>query len=65
MSELFKVYRDKGRTIFLNSHLLSDMKHLCDRVALIDHGNILYTGRLASVFNDEHRVSRIFLDRGS
>ena len=63
MSELFKVYRDQGRTIFLNSHLLSDMEHLCDRVALIDHGNILYTGSLASVLNDEHSGYRIFLDQ--
>lgn len=63
MAQLFRTIRDSGRTIFLNSHLLSDMEHLCDRLALIDHGNILYTGTLQAVLDNRHSGYRIFLDQ--
>ena len=33
--------RDKGRTVFLSSHVLPEVEHLCDRVAIIREGRIL------------------------
>jgi ABC-type transport system involved in multi-copper enzyme maturation permease subunit len=39
------------------------MEHLCERVALIDHGNILYTGTLESVLDDQHNGYHIFPDQ--
>ncbi len=46
VAELLRRLKTKGTTVFLNSHLLSEMESLCDRVALIDHGKLLYTGSL-------------------
>ena len=46
VAELLRRLKSKGTTVFLNSHLLSEMESLCDRVALIDHGKLLYTGSL-------------------
>ncbi len=46
VAELLRKLKTKGTTVFLNSHLLSEMESLCDRVALIDHGKLLYTGSL-------------------
>jgi ABC-2 type transport system ATP-binding protein len=37
---------DAGSTIFLNSHLLSEVERVCDRVAIVDHGRVLESGRI-------------------
>ena len=33
-----------GRTVFLSSHILSDMSEICDRVGVLDHGRMAFTG---------------------
>jgi len=38
--------RDRGTTVFLNSHLLSEVEQICDRVAVVDHGRVVAEGRL-------------------
>lgn len=35
----------EGRTIFLSSHILSDMEELCDRVAVLHKGTIRFIGK--------------------
>ena len=45
--------RDEGTTVFLNSHLLSEVEKTCDRVAFIRDGRILKT---ASLRDQEKRV---------
>ncbi|MFF2483302.1 ABC transporter ATP-binding protein [Paenibacillus sp. NPDC058071] len=41
--------RGRGKTIFLNSHLLEDVEQLCDRIALLNNGSILANGPLNEV----------------
>ena len=36
----------QGVTVFLNSHLLSEVEQVCDRVAIIDHGVVVAEGKL-------------------
>ncbi|UCE86444.1 MAG: ABC transporter ATP-binding protein [Deltaproteobacteria bacterium] len=36
--------RTEGKTVFMNSHILSDVEMLCDRVAIIAEGRIRYEG---------------------
>lgn len=38
--------RDRGKSVFLNSHLLSEVEMVCDRVSIINRGKILKAGRL-------------------
>ena len=38
--------RDAGAAVFLNSHLLTEVERVCDRVAVVDHGRVLASGRL-------------------
>ena len=35
--------REKGKTIFLTTHYMEEAERLCDRVAIIDHGEIIAT----------------------
>lgn len=41
----------KGVTIFLNSHLLEDVEVLCDRMALLNNGEILRHGKVSEVLD--------------
>lgn len=43
--EFLKKYNEKkNATILLTSHYMEDIRRLCKRVIIIDHGNILYDG---------------------
>lgn len=35
-----KTAKEKGMAVFISSHILSEVQHLCDRVAFINHGTI-------------------------
>jgi ABC-2 type transport system ATP-binding protein len=41
--------RDRGAGVFLNSHLLSEVEQVCDRVAIVDHGRVVASGSLDDV----------------
>jgi len=47
--EIVRRLRDQGVAVFLNSHLLSEVEQVCDRVAVVDHGRVIATGRLAEL----------------
>jgi len=38
--------RSEGKTVFMNTHILSDVEMVCDRVAIIVEGRIRYQGRI-------------------
>jgi ABC-2 type transport system ATP-binding protein len=39
--DLVRDIRDRGKTVFLTTHLMEEAERLCDRVAIIDHGRIV------------------------
>ncbi|GGZ13332.1 ABC transporter ATP-binding protein [Streptomyces poonensis] len=41
--------RDRGRTVLLSSHLLSEVEELCDRVSIIRRGRTVESGSLADL----------------
>ena len=41
--------KEEGKTIFLNSHLLSEVELLCDRVAILQAGQVVREGDIASL----------------
>ncbi len=47
--EVIRGLRERGVTIFLNSHLLSEVEQVCDRVAIVDRGRIVAEGGLAEL----------------
>jgi ABC-2 type transport system ATP-binding protein len=46
---IIKAARDRGAGVFLNSHLLSEVEQVCDRVAIVDHGRVVASGTLDDV----------------
>jgi ABC-2 type transport system ATP-binding protein len=44
--------RQRGATVFVNSHLLSEVEQVCDRVVIMDRGKILREGTIAELTPD-------------
>jgi len=50
LREFVKAYNQKyNATIILTSHYMKDVEELCKRIIIIDHGKILYDGKLESI----------------
>ncbi len=41
--------RDRGQTVFLSSHIMSEVEALCDRVAILRRGELVEVGTLADM----------------
>lgn len=48
-----KAANEKGIAVFISSHILSEIQHLCDRVAFINHGTIK---SIESIINDSMKT---------
>jgi ABC-2 type transport system ATP-binding protein len=46
--------RDEGKTIFLNSHLLSEVELICDRVAILNKGRLIRLGTVRELTMQEN-----------
>src|SRR5579872_7039129 len=44
--EIIRDLKKQGTSVFLNSHLLSEVEQICDRVAVVDRGRTIATGTL-------------------
>ena len=42
--ELVRGIRQRGKTVFLTTHLMEEAERLCDRVAIMEHGRIIDMG---------------------
>jgi hypothetical protein len=47
--DLMSQLKAEGKTIFLNSHLLGEVEQICDRVAILQRGDIIRIGDIASL----------------
>ena len=54
--EIIRGLRERGATVFLNTHLLEEAEHVCDRVAVIDKGTAVATGTLEELLAHHTRV---------
>lgn len=46
-----QINRERGTTVILTTHDLADVEKLCERVMMIDHGKLLFDGRLSELLN--------------
>ncbi len=55
--DIIRAQRDRGATVFLNSHLLSEVEVTCDHVAFIKEGEVVAARDLRSQPDGEVRVT--------
>jgi len=54
--ELLLRAREQGKTIFLSSHLLSEVELICDRVAVLHRGKLVRLGRTADLLHSAEQT---------
>jgi ABC-2 type transport system ATP-binding protein len=47
--------RETGKTVFLSSHLLSEVEQICDRLAIVIKGRVARVGTLAELLESQDR----------
>ena len=53
--DLLKSLRDRGKTIFLNSHLLSEVERTSDRIAILQNGKLIRQGSVSEFTSIEQQ----------
>ena len=56
---IIRAAAERGAAVFLNSHLLSEVEQVCDRVAIIDHGRVVASGELDDVLGQAETKVRV------
>ncbi|MDB5059624.1 MAG: hypothetical protein JWO59_3096 [Chloroflexi bacterium] len=54
--EIIRALQRRGATVFLNSHLLTEVENVCDRVAVVNHGHVIAVNSIHELTSDLHSV---------
>ena len=61
--EIIQRLKDEGKTVFFSSHELGEVETVCDRVAIINQGELKVEGRVAELLaKHQANLEKIFLD---
>ena len=71
--KMIRAEQDNGRTVFMSSHVLAEVEHICDRVAIIRKGRLVMVDRIDALkdsvgkvltvtFNDEVDIEELKLE---
>jgi ABC-2 type transport system ATP-binding protein len=55
-------YRAGGGTVLVNSHLLSEVERICDRVAIIHRGRVMREGGVDDLLADGKELEDVFVE---
>lgn len=54
--EVIRSLKQRGTTVFLNSHLLSEVEQVCDRVAMFNRGKVIAIGTMDAIIGGASAV---------
>ncbi len=59
--DLIFTEREKGRTIFFSTHILSDVEAMCDRVTILRKGEVVVSGEIRQLLQGDVLETDVFL----
>ncbi len=65
LKTLMREHANQGKTVFFSTHILEIAEKLCDRIAVINKGQIIFVGTLDELknkFGNKKSLEEIFLD---
>lgn len=65
LKEMMREHADKGNTVFFSTHVLEVAEKICDRVAIINKGKIIFCGTLEEMkqhFKNNSSLEKMFLE---
>jgi ABC-2 type transport system ATP-binding protein len=61
LMDILRELRRMGKTIFISSHILTELAELCDSVTIIDRGHVKFSGPMDALLDDHQETSRFSL----
>lgn len=58
---ILELRRERGMTVLFNSHLLAEVEQMCDRIAILQGGELVFEGPIKGL-EDEHQMYEIECD---
>ena len=59
MREIIVSLKSQGKTVFFNSHVLSDVELICDRVAILAQGEVICQGTIDELLGTETEIYQV------
>jgi ABC-2 type transport system ATP-binding protein len=53
LKEIMLGLQARGKTVFFSSHILSDVQAICDRVAIMNKGQLIYQGEISNLLDTD------------
>ena len=57
---ILEEFKNRGNTIILNSHLLSEVERICDTAAIMNNGRLMTKGAISSIVRDNETLEDVF-----
>jgi ABC-2 type transport system ATP-binding protein len=58
LKDLLRLLRERGKTVFLSSHVLADLEEICDDLVVIRNGSVVFSGDVAAFRRDMKAMTR-------
>ena len=52
VTDYLKLLRDKGKTVIISTHIMTEAEKLCDRIGIIIKGNLVLEGSLDEIIKE-------------
>lgn len=60
LKEIIRKLKEQGKTLFINSHILMEMEQLCDEIAILNKGKLLFAGKVPTILETEKSLDDFF-----
>lgn len=68
MKSILRALKDMGKTVMISSHILPELSEMCDSLTILDHGKLVFSGKVEALSAKMHARSpleiRFMEDRG-
>lgn len=61
LREMIDQLAEMGKAVLISSHILTELAELCDRVGIIEQGQLLATGSVEEISRHSETVSRVWI----
>jgi len=62
LKTMMREHADAGKTVFFSTHVLDVAEKICDRVAVINAGKILFAGDISDMRGKDESLEKMFLE---
>jgi ABC-2 type transport system ATP-binding protein len=59
IQEILRTLGSMGKTVLISSHILSELRYLCNKIGIVDNGQLIYSGTIAEALERARTTRRL------